>query len=127
MIFGIGTDIVRVGRMEQDLQRFGERFAERILTADEFEEFRLNAKPAHFLARRFAAKEAAAKAMGTGFANGLSWKHIGVTHDAAGKPILEFSGEAENFLHRNGVTVAHISLADEEDHAVAFVTLEKFA
>ena len=97
MIFGIGTDIVRVGRMEQDLQRFGERFAERILTADEFEEFRLNAKPAHFLARRFAAKEAAAKAMGTGFANGLSWKHIGVTHDAAGKPILEFSGEAESF------------------------------
>ncbi|MEK6770640.1 MAG: holo-ACP synthase [Pseudomonadota bacterium] len=125
MIFGIGTDIVRVGRMEQDLQRFGERFAERILTADEFEEFRLNAKPAHFLARRFAAKEAAAKAMGTGFANGLSWKHIGVTHDAAGKPILEFSGEAESFLQRHGVTVAHISLADEEEHAVAFVTLEK--
>ena len=125
MIFGIGTDIVRVGRMEQDLQRFGERFAERILTADEFEEFRLNAKPAHFLARRFAAKEAAAKAMGTGFANGLSWRHIGVTHDAAGKPILEFSGEAESFLQRHGVTVAHISLADEEDHAVAFVTLEK--
>lgn len=125
MIFGIGTDIVRVGRMEQDLQRFGERFAERILTAGEFEEFRLNAKPAHFLARRFAAKEAAAKAMGTGFANGLSWRHIGVTHDAAGKPILEFSGEAENFLRRHGVTVAHISLADEEDHAVAFVTLEK--
>ena len=125
MIFGIGTDIVRVGRMEQDLQRFGERFAERILTADEFEEFRLNAKPAHFLARRFAAKEAAAKAMGTGFANGLSWRHIGVGHDAAGKPILEFSGEAENFMQRHGITIAHISLADEEDHAVAFVTLEK--
>jgi holo-[acyl-carrier protein] synthase len=125
MIFGIGTDIVRVARIEQDLRRFGERFAERILTADELEEFRLNPRPAHFLARRFAAKEATAKAMGTGFANGLSWRHIGVGHDAAGKPMLEFSGEAEEFLRRHGIAVTHISLADEEDHAVAFVTLEK--
>jgi len=125
MIFGIGTDIVRVERMQLDLQRFGERFAERILTPGELEEFRANARPAHFLARRFAAKEAAAKAMGTGFANGLSWKHIGVGHDSAGKPVLEFSGEARVFLHKHGITVAHISLADEEDHAVAFVTLER--
>jgi len=124
MIFGIGTDIVRVKRMEADLRRFGDRFAERILTPDELEEFRSNNRPAHFLARRFAAKEAAAKAMGTGFANGLSWRHIGVAHDAAGKPVLVFSGEAKAFMKKHNIRVTHISLADEEDHAVAFVTLE---
>lgn len=124
MIFGIGTDIVRVGRMEQDLQRFGERFAERILTADEFEEFRLNAKPAHFLARRFAAKEAAVKALGTGFSNGVLLHDIEVTHDAQGKPLLQFHGRARELLQEKSIVVAHISLADEQDHAVAFVTLE---
>ena len=68
MIFGIGTDIVRVSRLRRDLERFGVRFAERILTDDELAEFHQKENKAHFLARRFAAKEAAAKAMGTGFA-----------------------------------------------------------
>lgn len=124
MIFGIGTDIVRVGRMRQDLERFGERIAERILTENELTEFRVNARPAHFLARRFAAKEAAAKALGTGFRDGLSLRHIGVTHDSAGKPMLEFTGAALELIRQRGICIAHVSLSDEEDHAVAFVTLE---
>ena len=124
MIFGIGTDIVRVCRMQQDLDRFGERFAERILTAGEMQEFSRNANKAHFLARRFAAKEAAAKAMGTGFAGGVQLHDIAVIHDAQGKPMLEFSGQALRHINEKGVLVAHVSLADEHDHAVAFVTLE---
>ena len=125
MIFGIGTDIVRVARMQKNIERFGEKFAERILTDAELLEFRHDARPAHFLAKRFAAKEAAAKAMGTGFRDGLMLHHIGVAHDAAGKPQLVFIATAAEFVQRNGITQAYVSLADEEDHAVAFVTLAK--
>lgn len=123
MIFGIGTDIVRVDRMQKNIERYGERFAERILTTDELEEFRREARPAHFLAKRFAAKEAAAKAMGTGFRDGLMLHHIGITHDAAGKPQLAFSDQAAEFIQAHGINSVHVSLADEADHAVAFVTL----
>lgn len=124
MIFGIGTDIVRVARMQQDIARYGEKFAERILTDGELAEFRQSSQPANFLARRFAAKEAAAKAMGTGFSDGLHLRHISVGHDAHGKPLLEFSGRALEFVREKGITTVHVSLADEEDNAVAFVTLE---
>lgn len=125
MIFGIGTDIVRVARMQKNIDRYGEKFAERILTAAELVEFRSEHRQAHFLAKRFAAKEAAAKAMGTGFRDGLMLHHIGVTHDAAGKPQLAFTDEAADFVRVNGITGVHVSLADEEDHAVAFVTLAR--
>lgn len=124
MIYGIGTDIVRVSRLAHDLERFGEKFAERILTDAELVEFRASGARAHFLARRFAAKEAAAKALGTGFAHGLSLRHIGVTHDANGKPELVFQGRALELVQEKNIRTAHISLADEQDHAVAFVTLE---
>jgi holo-[acyl-carrier protein] synthase len=124
MIFGIGTDIVRVERMRRDIERFGDRFAERILTEQEMREYQEVGQRAHFLAKRFAAKEAAAKAMGTGFNHGIQLRQIGVGHDDNGKPLLEFSGAAREFLHRHGIRVSHISLADEQDHAVAFVTLE---
>ncbi|OGI47120.1 MAG: holo-ACP synthase [Candidatus Muproteobacteria bacterium RIFCSPHIGHO2_01_FULL_65_16] len=124
MIFGIGTDIVRVVRMQQDLDRFGDKFAARILTEGELKEFHASANRANFLARRFAAKEAAAKAMGTGFSQGVLLTNIEVTHDANGKPLLEFHGQALRYLRDHGVTKTHISLADEQDHAVAFVTLE---
>jgi holo-[acyl-carrier protein] synthase len=124
MIFGIGTDIVRVARMQQDLDRFGDRFAERILTVNEMQEFRRNASKANFLARRFAAKEAAVKALGTGFSQGVQLHDIEVSHDAQGKPLLEFRGRAGEFMREKSITISHISLADEQDHAVAFVTLE---
>ncbi len=125
MIFGIGTDIVRVARMQKNLEQHGDRFARRILTEQELADFSKSIKPAHFLAKRFAAKEATAKAMGTGFSNGLSLQDIGVGHDALGKPILEFKGKAAVFMSEKAISEAHVSLADEEDHAVAFVTLVK--
>ena len=124
MIFGIGTDIVRVERMRRDIERFGDRFAERILTEQEMQEYREAGQRAHFLAKRFAAKEAAAKAMGTGFSQGIQLRQISVGHDTKGKPLLEFTGAAREFLDRHGVRLTNISLADEQDHAVAFVTLE---
>lgn len=125
MIFGIGTDIVSVSRMQSALQRHGERFAERILAEEELEEYRQSSKPAQFLAKRFAAKEAAAKAFGTGFRNGLAMNDFIVAHDALGKPLLQFAGRAEQFCSEQGVGEAFLSISDEKEHAVAFVTLMK--
>lgn len=123
MIFGIGTDIVHVDRMRDSLEKHGDKFARRILTELEFSEFSDKQDKAAFLAKRFAAKEATAKAMGTGFSQGLSLRHIGVKHDEAGKPLLEFLDVAEEFLQDNNIKQMHLSLADERDYAVAFVTL----
>jgi holo-[acyl-carrier protein] synthase len=124
MIYGIGTDLVRVSRMQKNIDDYGDKFAERILTPGELREYHIQARKAHYLARRFAAKEAAAKALGTGFSNGLMLKHIGVTHDTSGKPLLEFVAHAAELAAAYGIKTAHISLADEDYHAVAFVTLE---
>lgn len=123
MIFGIGTDIVRVERMTRNLERFGDRFAQRILTPNELSDYEACGSRANFLAKRFAAKEAAAKAMGIGFREGLTLRQIGVGHDDKGKPQLEFEGYAESFIKKKGINAAHVSLADEAEHAVAFVTL----
>lgn len=122
-IFGIGTDIVRVARMEKNLARHGEKFARRILTDRELEDFSRSERPAHFLARRFAAKEAAVKALGTGFGHGITPRQIGVGHEDGGRPVLHYYGKALAFMKKMGVSGGHISIADEEDHAVAFVTL----
>ena len=123
MIFGIGTDIVRVVRMEKNLQRFGDKFPRRILTEQELDDYKKEKKQAHFLARRFAAKEAAVKAMGMGFSGGLGWRQISVNHDARGKPLLEFNGFALEFIKEKGITESYVSLADEDEYAVAVVTL----
>ncbi len=123
MIFGIGTDIVRVERMSKNLERFGGKFARRILTQNELSDYENVINPANFLAKRFAAKEAAAKAMGIGFRDGLTLRQIGVGHDERGKPQLEFEDYAAEFIKKKGINAVHVSLADEADNAVAFVTL----
>ncbi len=124
MIFGIGTDIVRVTRMEESLNRYGEGFARRILADQEWPAFLESRRRAHFLAKRFAAKEAAVKAMGTGFRNGITLKQIVVGHEMDGRPLLFFKEQAEEFIHRNRIGPAHLTLSDEEEYAVAFVTLQ---
>lgn len=123
MIHGIGTDIVAIARIEEGLQRHGDRFAERILADSEIEGFRAAVRPASYLAKRFAAKEAMAKAMGTGFRDGLSLRHIAVGHDAKGRPLIELNGRAEELCRELGIGACHLSLSDERDYAVAFVTL----
>lgn len=124
MIYGIGTDIVRIQRLDDNLERYGERFASRILTDNELEGFQASGRKAHFLAKRFAAKEAAAKALGTGFRGGLNLRDISVANDDLGKPVLEFSPRAQQELDSRGIGNCHLSLSDEQDYAVAFVTFE---
>jgi len=123
VIVGVGTDIVSVARMQRNLRRHGERFARRVLTPAELEAFSRTARPAHFLAKRFAAKEAVVKALGTGFRDGLRPCHVGVTHDELGRPLIEYRGPAVRLRERLAVGEGHISIADERDYAVAFVTL----
>jgi holo-[acyl-carrier protein] synthase len=125
VIYGIGTDIVRIQRLADSLQRYGERFASRILADDEMEEFRNASRKSYFLAKRFAAKEALAKAVGTGFRDGLSLGDICVSHDELGKPFLLFSPRARQKLADLGIGECHLSISDEQDYAVAFVTLER--
>jgi len=127
VIIGIGTDIVCVSRMEKNLAKYGQRFAEKILTANELTGFLQHKRPASFLAKRFAAKEATAKAMGCGFRDGLQLTHIGVGHDDLGKPLLEYSGKAVDLCEHLNISNSHISIADEDEYAVAFVTLEASA
>lgn len=125
MILGIGTDIVEIGRIAEALERHGERFARRILGEEELLSFRASAQQAQFLAKRFAAKEAVAKAFGTGFRDGLGMRDICVTHNELGRPELSFSGRALELSQQLGVAGSHISLSDERHYAVAFVTLSR--
>ena len=125
MIFGIGTDIVRISRIQQGLDRYGERFARRILAGEELTDFQRTLHPARFLARRFAAKEAVVKAYGTGFTRGMTFQDIVVSHDAAGKPLLLLTGRALELQYEMGIGEKFISISDELEYAVAFVTLLK--
>jgi holo-[acyl-carrier protein] synthase len=124
MIFGIGTDIVEVSRIEDSLARFGEHFAQRILTEREWQAFELSQTKARFLAKRFAAKEAFAKALGTGLRVPATFQNIGVAHDDLGKPVLDLAPELQALLDERGIRFQHLSISDEKALAVAFVVLE---
>lgn len=125
MIYGIGTDLVSVPRIEDALFRYGDRFLHRILNENEVAEYALSAQPARFLAKRFAAKEAVSKAWGTGIGAEIGWHDVAVGHDERGKPVVAPSaGLAQKFAHAN-VVATHISLSDEAEHAIAFVVLER--
>lgn len=124
MIVGIGTDVCSIERIARSLERFGERLVNRILTPAERPRFaRTKDKPGH-LAKRFAAKEAFAKAIGTGIHAPFTWHSITVTRLARGKPGIEPSPAMAKHLAKMGVTGCHISLTDDGDVAMAFVVLE---
>lgn len=125
MIHGIGTDIVSIPRMDELHARFGGRLAERILAPAELEEYGMASDKDRFLAKRFAAKEAFAKAAGTGMRTPVHFGAIHVTHDALGRPGLAWSPELSSWLLLQGIASAHLSLSDEKDYAVAFVVLER--
>ena len=125
MIYGIGTDLVEPSRITRLLDRYGKRFARRILTDGEWPEFINSGKPAMFLAKHFAAKEAFSKAMGTGLRHPVSLSHIGVTHDDLGKPYYDFHPELDILIRNEGITSYHLSMSDELNLACAFVILEK--
>lgn len=121
MIVGIGADIVSIVRMEAALQRRGPALARRLLSAPEYREFRASAQPAHFLAARFAAREAALKALGVGLSGGIRWTDLCVTKNPDGAPQLILQGAALDCAQRRGVGVCHLSLAHEREYALAFV------
>ncbi|WP_263078794.1 holo-ACP synthase [Endozoicomonas sp. Mp262] len=123
MIAGIGTDIIRVSSIKAIIERHGERFARRILLDPELAAYRKAANPAAFLAKRFAAKEAAAKALGTGIGK-VSFQHLEVSNDEKGAPLLTLHGYAAELQKARGITRCHLTLSDETDNAVAFVVLE---
>ncbi|MBL4865580.1 MAG: holo-ACP synthase [Pseudomonadales bacterium] len=122
-IYGIGTDIVKIDRIEQMMNRSGDKLAKRILTTTEMAEYTNSQNKVIFLAKRFAIKEAAAKAFGLGFRQGLAYCHIGLTHNETGKPLLVFEQKAAELISENAIKGHHVSLSDEVDYAVAFVVL----
>jgi holo-[acyl-carrier protein] synthase len=124
-IYGIGTDIVEVSRIELSLERYGDSFAKRILNEREWLSYAQSQTQARFLAKRFAAKEAFAKALGTGLRAPATFQNIGIAHDDLGKPVLDLAPELEAFLSGKGITYQHLSISDEKALAAAFVVLEK--
>lgn len=124
MIFGIGTDIVEYARIERMFAHYGARLAERILNEREVPEYQSVANPARMLAKRFAAKEAFAKAVGSGLCEPVSLRRIAVTHDGLGKPVLQFDETLRIHLAQLGINGHHLSVSDERDYIVAFVVLE---
>jgi len=124
MIYGVGNDVVEIGRIEKALERFGERFAKRILCEPELKRFRAHRQPVAYLAKRFAAKEAFTKALGTGIRAPANWHGVWVKNLPSGKPTLEYSTALRSLLEKRGVTSSHVSLSDERGIAFATVILE---
>ncbi|WP_025918103.1 holo-ACP synthase [Herminiimonas sp. CN] len=129
MIFGIGTDIIRIQRIEAALQRNGERFAEKILGPLELEKYhrrkqQVAVRGLRFLATRFAAKEAFSKAIGLGMRMPMTWRSMQTINAPSGKPVVVTSGALKEFMDSNRLT-AQVSITDESEYAVAFVIVEK--
>ena len=124
MIYGVGTDLIEIKRVERVLARFGERFARRILCEPELKRFRAHRQPVAYLAKRFAAKEAFTKALGTGIHAPANWHGVWVVNLKSGKPQLEFSDELKKLLEQRDIRRSHLSLTDEKDMAAATVILE---
>ncbi|NVK40454.1 MAG: holo-ACP synthase [Oceanospirillaceae bacterium] len=126
MIAGIGTDILEIARIEAALARTP-GLASRVLTPFELSGFEASRDQSRYLAKRFAAKEAAVKALGTGIGRGVSWHHLEVCHDSLGKPEIRLNGGAETRARELGVRRLHLSYSDEQKLVVAFVVAESSA
>lgn len=125
MIVGIGTDLVELDRIEASVKKHGHKLAEKILSDSELKDYHMNLQPIQFLASRFAAKEAVAKALGTGFREGLYLRHIMLDHNELGEPQLRYQGKAAELAQARGVTKSFITISHEKHMALAFVVLEK--
>lgn len=124
MIVGTGIDIVEVPRIGQSIERFGERFLKRIFTPAEIRYCDAKANRIERYAARFAAKEAAMKAIGTGMRGGVTWQEFEVGREPTGRPTMLFHGKAAQYATRLGMRRAHLSVSHTEQHAVAYVVLE---
>ena len=124
MIVGTGVDIVEVPRVAAAIARFGRRFLERIFTGDDIRYCQSRRNSTERFAARFAAKEAALKALGTGWGRGVAWKDVEVRREPGGRPTLHFSGRAADFAARLGMKHAALSLSHTAEQAIAQVILE---
>jgi len=124
MIFGVGTDIVEVSRIQATYDRFGEHFVRRILMDEEIELFRKSKWPVRFLAMRFAGKEAAVKAMGTGFRHGIWVRDVGITNNDWGRPLIIWSERGRGVCQQLGIGKGHVSLTDDAGLVIAFAVVE---
>jgi holo-[acyl-carrier protein] synthase len=125
MIYGIGTDVIQIDRVAASLERFGQRFVNRLLMHDELAQYARVKRQVRFLAMRFAAKEAIVKAMGTGFAHGMWIRDVGVVQDAWGKPEIIYSERGLVMCRKLGIGNGHVSLTDDAGLVMAFAVLEK--
>jgi len=123
-IIGIGTDIVKISRIKRIFKKYPKGFAERILHKNELKILKHHRSPKTFLSKRFSAKEAVAKALGTGIANGVAFQEIEISNNEQGQPILTLHGRTLEIATEQGVKNNFISLSDERDYAIAYVVLE---
>ena len=127
MIFGVGTDIVELARIQATYDRFGEHFVDRLLMDEERELFDKSKQPVRFLAMRFAGKEATVKAMGTGFANGMWMRDVGILNDPRGRPLIIWSPRGQKVCEDLGIDGGHVSLTDDAGLILAFAVVETAA
>lgn len=126
MIYGMGHDLVDNDRIGKLLDRYGQKCINRILSIDEQEVFRQRSNKINFLAKRFAAKEAFAKACGTGIRQPVTLNNISIINDSLGKPIFKFAPQLQIWLSDRNITNCHISITDTKTSSSAFVILEIF-
>jgi holo-[acyl-carrier protein] synthase len=124
MILGTGTDLMEIARMAQSIERFGDRFVQRVFTPSEIAYCQRKKNAAESFAARFAAKEAGAKALGTGISQGVSWLELEVAREASGKPLLQLTGRAAERARVLGVNRISLSLTHSRDLALAVVIME---
>ncbi len=124
-ITGLGTDIAEIERLENALARSGDAFAKRILAQSEYQTYLTLKQQGRFLAKRFAAKEAAAKALGTGIAQGVTFQDFIISNDDYGKPLMILTKRAKELADQQGVKHVHLSISDERHYAVATVVMEE--
>tara|TARA_B100001175_G_C19450912_1_gene611279 strand:- start:647 stop:1027 length:381 start_codon:yes stop_codon:yes gene_type:complete len=124
MIYGIGTDLVEVKRIKEAIERFGDAIAKKILNNAEYSIYSKTKVKENFLAKRFAAKEAFAKALGTGFRGLVTLKSIEVINNSLGKPSIKMNSELQGLVDNLDIKSCHLSISDEKNIAVAFVILE---
>jgi holo-[acyl-carrier protein] synthase len=125
MIVGSGIDLVEIARIQQSMERFGKRFLDRVYTASEQAYCLRKRNAAESLAARFAAKEAGAKALGTGISHGVSWLEIEVIREPGGRPTIRFHGRAGELAGRMGVGQIALSITHTATLSMASVVLEK--
>ena len=123
MTIAIGTDIIDIQRIADSIDRQGDKFVQRILTQSEISEYQARGHSVSFLAKRFAAKEAIAKALGTGIGRGISFQHMIISNNAEGAPQVELQDNAAERLNQLDGTNVLLSLSDEKNYAIAYVAI----